>query len=73
LKPFSELKIVFRGSSQEANLVKGLLESEGIPAYLRDENIATMIPLQGMPTGFGSAKVEVALADEKKALEILKG
>jgi len=65
-----DFAVVFQGSAPEANLVKGRLESSGIPAHLRDENVGSMLPLTGMPTGFGSVKVVVQKQYEVKARRI---
>ncbi len=63
--------VVFQGSAIEARLVQGRLESEGISTCLSDENMGVLLPLQGMPTGFGSVKVLVSREDEEKALNAL--
>lgn len=66
-----DFAVVFQGDAVEANLVKGRLEASGIPASLRDENIATMLPLQGAPAGFGAAQVVVRSAEADAARKVL--
>ncbi len=53
----------------EAHLVKSKLESEGITAYLFDENINTMYPLYNIATG--GIKLKTDEADVEKAQKIL--
>ena len=72
-EPGKDFEKVFEGDVVEANLVKGKLESEGIPAYLRDENIASVFPLQGAPTGFGAVKVMVESGEAEAARKIISG
>lgn len=52
--------VVFSGKIWEANLVKNLLENEGIPAFLKDEFVGTIAPWYIAPGGVGSVKVVVA-------------
>lgn len=66
-----EMQVIFEGDAVEANLVKGKLESAGIRAYLQGENVASLLPLQGMPTGFGAVKVAVQSADAAAARKLL--
>lgn len=53
----------------DANLAVGLLESEGIASFLRDENLATILP--GLNYIFGGIKLQVWENDYTKAIEIL--
>jgi len=71
--PEKDFAVVFQGPAPEAHLAVGRLASEGIPARLLDENVASILPLSGMPTGFGSVKVVVAPRDEGRARKILAG
>ncbi len=66
-----DFAVVFRGLAPEANLVKGLLESHDVPAFLRDENVSTLLPLTGMPAGFGMVTVVVSRSDSEKAKRLL--
>jgi hypothetical protein len=49
-------------------VLKSRLEAEGIRCFLKDENIANLIPLGGFSAG--GIKLQVPLRDGFKALEI---
>lgn len=52
-----------------ANVAKNTLEAEGIRAYLSGEWVSWLLP---MGQGFSSIKLQVALSDSTRAVEILK-
>jgi hypothetical protein len=54
-------------NSIQAHLLKSRLESEGIPCFLTDENINTLLPAGP----FGGIKVQVHLSDSLRAFDIL--
>jgi hypothetical protein len=54
-------------NSIQAPLLKSRLESEGIPCFLTDENINTLLPAGP----FGGIKVQVHLSDSLRAFDIL--
>ncbi|MCC9166698.1 putative signal transducing protein [Pontibacter harenae] len=64
--------IVFAGNPMEANIVRNLLENEGIYAFLKDEFIGTVAPWQAAPGGGGAVKVVVSSADQEEALEAIE-
>ncbi|MFT6865925.1 MAG: DNA-directed RNA polymerase subunit RPC12/RpoP [Cyclobacteriaceae bacterium] len=53
--------------SVDAHLLKSKLESEGIPCFLFDENITTLVPFQGMYSGGIKLKVPESFLEEAKA------
>lgn len=55
-------------SAWQANLLKGKLEGEGIPAYIFDENTVTLNPLYSIAVG--GIKVKVREPDYEAALAI---
>lgn len=57
-------------SAWQANLLKGRLEGEGIPAYIFDENTVTLNPLYSIAVG--GIKVKVREPDYEAALAIYK-
>ncbi len=61
---------VFTGISWEAELVKNLLENEGIRAFIVDEHIGTLAPFYGNP-GPGAVHVVVSNLDEPNARTIV--
>jgi hypothetical protein len=52
----------------DVQILKGKLESEGIPVFLRDENTLNSDPL--ITNAIGGVKVQVYYEDKEKALEI---
>ena len=52
----------------DVQILKGKLESEGIPVFLRDENTLNSDPL--ISNAIGGVKVEVYQEDSERALEI---
>ncbi len=54
----------------EANLAQGLLEENGIPAFLKDENMTQLYPMFNSP--FGGIKLCIIRKDQERAIEILK-
>lgn len=52
----------------DVQILKGKLESEGIPVFLRDENTLNSDPL--ISNAIGGVKLQVYSRDKEKALEI---
>lgn len=62
---------IFRGSSWEAEMVKSLLENEGITGYLINE-AGTVFPFDITELGTGAVKVMVSATDEKSAAAVVE-
>lgn len=63
--------VVFSGTEWQAQMVKGLLESSGITAFIKDEVIGTLLPWYS--GGGGSAvKVVIKQVDLEKAEPIVE-
>jgi hypothetical protein len=52
----------------EAEIIKGRLETEGIPAFVADETSGGIMPFIGSSSG---VRVQVAAVDAERAKEIL--
>jgi hypothetical protein len=52
----------------DVQIIKGKLESEGIPVFLRDENTLNSDPL--ISNAIGGVKLQVYSRDKERALEI---
>lgn len=63
---------IFAGTPWQAEMVKNLLENEGINAYIKDEILGTLNPWWAAPGGAGGVKVTVSGLDVVKALRIVK-
>lgn len=60
------LVMVYKGSLMEAYIVRSMIGSEGILAFLNDELMSIIIP------GYIETKVLVPAADAEKALQIVE-
>lgn len=67
----TEPKLVFTGQSWEAELLKNILEKEGISAYLNNEATGNMFPFLTTP-GMGAVKLVVTKEDYEKAMELVR-
>ncbi len=56
-------------SAIEANIIKGVLESNGVPCFLSNETFSSVLPLTN--TGVGSIRLNVFAEDVEKAQKIL--
>jgi len=66
-----EFPIIFRGTQIDANFLKGILESEGIKVFLRDEFMASTNPWAVAPGAMAPVKLVVMKKDLEKAKEIV--
>jgi hypothetical protein len=57
-------------SIYEASLVKGMLENEGIPAYLKDEFINQINPFYS--AAVGGIKLQVSEEDKEEAKKLIE-
>jgi hypothetical protein len=57
---------IFSGISWEAEMIKNILENEGIESFLNDEITGTLVPFY-TSQGMGSVKVVVSNLDYDKA------
>ena len=62
---------VFNGVLWQAQMVKNLLENEGIEAFLQDENVGSLHLPWESPGGIGLVRVVVAESDFEKAIKIV--
>jgi hypothetical protein len=56
----------------EAELVKGLLESAGIEAALKDDNLGSLAPSMSVNIGLGGMRVIVAPEDYEVAIQLVE-
>jgi len=62
----TEPVVVFIGQSWEAEMVKNILENDGIAAYINNEYVGTLVPFYTTP-GMGAVRVVVSKPDVEKA------
>lgn len=68
----NETITVFAGNALEANIIKGLLEDDGMTVFLKDEIIGTIAPFYAAAGGVGAVKIVVAKQDAEKARSVIK-
>lgn len=68
----SPLVEVFTGTPWEAELVKGLLESENIRAILKDEGLGSLAPSVSVSFGSGGTDVLVSAEDYQVAMQLIE-
>ena len=62
---------IFSGSSWEAEMIKSLLENEGITGYLINE-AGTVFPFDITETGSAAVKVMVDARDQQAAMAVVE-
>ena len=67
----TEPRLVFTGQSWEAEMLKNILEKEGISSYINNEATGNMFPFLTTP-GMGAVKLIVAKKDYDRAKELAK-
>lgn len=63
---------VFSGTPWETAMVKSMLESEGIEAFLRNEIMGSLNPWHSSPGGVNPVKVFVAQKDLEESVKIVR-
>jgi len=66
-----DLVTVYAGTQLEVQLLKNLLEAEGIAAFLKDEIIGTILPPYASAGGAGAIKVTIPERDLMRAQPII--
>ena len=66
------LSIIYAGNIVQADLLKCLLEGEGIQVFLQDEILGMVAPWYVAAGGAGAVKVAIANSDVDKARPIVE-
>jgi hypothetical protein len=70
--PHNDFAVIYNGNIVHADLLKCLLEGEGIAARLEDEFLGRTVPYAASARGAGAVKVLVAnAADVEKANRVV--
>ena len=67
----SELVVVFRGNSIDAEIAKGILDANGIMVHIKNQLMGSIAPWQVSAGGFEPVEVQVRQQDAEKALQLL--
>ena len=65
------IKLITLNNAQEAHILQGRLENEGIECFLTNENFTNLVPVFNNMLGSG-VQIQVAEEDFEKAREIIK-
>lgn len=66
------LSIVYAGNIVQADLLKCLLEGQGIEVFLRDETVGMLAPWYTAPGGAGAVKVLIRNSKVQEARPIVE-
>ena len=66
-----EFHVIYSGNIVHADLLKCVLEGEGIDSFLEDQFIGTIAPYAASAGGAGAVKVLVTERDKDRALKIV--
>jgi hypothetical protein len=67
-----DFSVIFSGNIVQADLLKCVLEGEGIHAILGDEFAGMIAPYATSPAGLGAVKVLIPHSDVHKARKIVE-
>ncbi len=67
----SELIVVYRGNPMDSEIIKEILNDNGIMANLKNQFMGSIAPWQVSPGGFEPVEVEILKKDMEKALDLI--
>jgi hypothetical protein len=70
--PSGDFAVIYSGNIVQADVLKCLLEGEGIPALLEDEYTGMIAPYAASPGGAGAVKVVIFTRDADEARRIVE-
>ena len=70
-QPKSGLVVVFRGNPVDSEIIKDILEDNGIVTSIRNKLMGSIAPWQVSPGGITPVEIEVLGRDEERALELI--
>lgn len=67
----SDFVVVFSGNYVDSEIIKEILDDNGIVNNLKNELMGTIAPWQVSPGGVNPVEIEVFVKDKEKALELI--
>lgn len=67
----SELTVVFKGNLINSEIIKEILNDNGIMANLKNQLMGTIAPWQVSAGGFEPVEVEILMKDKERALNLI--
>ena len=68
----STMIVIYRGKPMDAEIVKEILEDNGIMANLNNQILGTLVPWQVTPGGLDPVEVVIMSENKEKALELIE-
>lgn len=66
-----DLIVVFEGSYVEVDLLKSLLDANGITSFLKDQVMGTIAPMYASPGGVNAVKLLIPRVEYEDAMPII--
>jgi hypothetical protein len=68
----NELVIAFAGNIVDVEFAKTLLDAEGIPCFVQNQNMGTLMPWVVSPAGLGAVQLVVRAGDAERVRPIIE-
>jgi hypothetical protein len=67
----SELTVIFKGNPIDSEIIKEILNDNGIMANLKNQLMGTIAPWHVSAGGFEPVEIEILMKDKEKALNLI--
>ncbi len=67
-----ELIVAYAGNFVDVEFAKTLLDAEGIPCYVQNQNMGTLMPWAVSPAGIGSVQLVIRAEDADRVRPIIE-
>ncbi len=67
----SKLIVVFKGNPFDSEIIKEILNDNGIMANLKNQLMGTIAPWHVSPGGFEPVEIEILVKDKERALKLI--
>lgn len=68
----NELVVAYAGNIVDVEFAKTLLDAEGIPCFVQNQNMGTLMPWAVAPAGLGAVQLVVRAADAERVRPIIE-
>lgn len=68
----NDLVIAYVGNLIDVEFAKTLLDAEGIPCFVQNENMGTLMPWAVAPAGVGAVQLVIRAADVERVRPIIE-
>jgi hypothetical protein len=67
-----DLVVAYAGNIVDVEFAKTLLDAEGIPCYVQNQNMGTLMPWAVAPAGIGSVQLVIRAGDAERVRPIIE-